>query len=136
MTLLYPLYATIICAFVDYLRIKLSFGKVENVDKFWTISIGIISFTICLDLSFLYTDELTPLMVLVYLLYYVSLRLTFYSPILNILRGLDIFYRSSTTNSRIDQLLNKYKITPLAVLLIGFFLSFVFGYIWQTYIYQ
>jgi steroid 5-alpha reductase family enzyme len=135
-TLLFPVLATILCAIIDFLRIKFSYGKVENIDKFWTISIGVILFTVCLDLSFVYTDELSPLMVLVYLLYYLSVRLTFYSPLLNVLRGLDIFYRSTTTNSRIDQLLNKYNITPLAVMVIGFVLTFIFAFIWQTYIYQ
>jgi steroid 5-alpha reductase family enzyme len=135
MTLLYPFYAALICAFIDYVRIKLTFGKVQNIDKFWTISIGVIFFAICLDLSFLYTDELTPIMVLVYLLYFLSVRLAIYSPILNVLRGLDVFYRSTTTNSRIDQLLNKYRITPLSVLILSLIGSLIFGYIWFIYIY-
>lgn len=136
MTLVYPLLATMLCAFIDFIRIKLSFGKIQNVDKFWTISIAIFLFTVCLDLSFTYSDEITPLMVLVYLIYYLFLRLTFYSPLLNVLRGLDVFYRSTSTNSKIDQLLIKYNISPLAVLIVGFIMTFIFGFIWQTYLYK
>jgi hypothetical protein len=130
MTFLYPFFANILASFIDYLRIKLSFGKVQNVDKFWTISIAIVFFALCLDLSFSYYDEISPLKVLVYLIYFSFVRLLIYSPILNLLRGLPILYRSKTTNSKVDQFLNNYNISPLLVVNFAILGTILFGYIW------
>ena len=128
MTLILPILATIICAFVNFLRIKATYGKVTNINKVITVSLGICFYLFCLDLSFSNSYDITPLKSVVYAAYYVCIRLAFYNPFLNLMRGLDIFYRSETTNSVIDRLLDKYGITPLFVLILSTFLSFFFAY--------
>jgi hypothetical protein len=130
MTFIYPILAVILSAFIEFIRIKITFGKVQNVSKFVTVIIAVVLFVLCLDLSFGYYDDITPLMVLVYLLYYSFLRLLIYSPLLNVLRGLPILYRSTTTNSVIDKLLNKYQISPLMVINFALLGTLLSGYAW------
>ena len=105
MTLTYPILSAIIAAFIEWVRIKLSFGRVSNVNKLWTYTIGVIFFAASLSLSVNYYDDISPLYVLCYALHFASVRGVIYDPLLNLLRGLPIDYKSKTTNSVIDAMI-------------------------------
>jgi len=105
MTLTYPILSGIIAAFIEWVRIKLSFGRVSNVNKLWTYTIGVIFFAASLSLSVNYYDDISPLYVLCYALHFASVRGVIYDPLLNLLRGLPIDYKSKTTNSVIDAMI-------------------------------
>lgn len=130
MTLVYPILATILAAFIDYVRIRLSYGKAENIGKFLTINIGALLFALCLGLSVGYYDLLSPLDVAVYLAYYILVRLCIYSPLLNIIRGLYIFNQSETTNSKVDQFLLRNNIPPVLVMLVSLIAALIMGFLW------
>lgn len=130
MTLVYPILATILAAFIDYVRIRLSHGKAENIGKFLTINIGALLFALCLGLSVGYYDLLSLLDVAVYLAYYILVRLCIYSPLLNIMRGLYIFKQSETTNSKVDQFLLRNNIPPVLVMLVSLIAALIMGLLW------
>lgn len=130
MTLVYPILATILAAFIDYVRIRLSYGKAENIGKFLSINIGALLFALCLGLSVGYYDLLSPLDVAVYLAYYILVRLCIYSPLLNIMRGLYIFKQSETTNSKVDQFLLRNNIPPVLVMLVSLIAALIMGLLW------
>jgi len=122
LTLILPFFASVLAAIIEYLRIRFSHGRLSNVNKFWTVNIGVVLFIVCLALSLDYYDEVSPIDVLIYLTYYASCRGMVYDIILNILRGLSIDYASKTTNSIIDRLfVNKstFWITKFMYLIIA-----------------
>ena len=129
LTILAPISSAILCAVIEFTRIELSFGKVANVNKLWSVTIGVIFLIVCLSLSIGYYDDVLPHHVLVYAIYFAACRGMFYDVMLNTLRGLELDYKSSTTNSKIDQFLNKYSfwMTKIIYLIIGL----ISGYIWQ-----
>jgi hypothetical protein len=102
MILLYPILSAILSTCIEWLRIRLSYGKVSNVNKLWTYTIGVILFAASLSLSVDYYDDISPLYVLCYAMHFASVRGVIYDPLLNLLRGLPIDYKSETTNSIID----------------------------------
>ena len=104
MMLIYCIFAAIISALIEGLRINLSNGKVANINKIWTYTIGFCMFGICLALSVGYYDEIWPLDVMRYAIYFASVRGVVYDPLLNVLRGLSVDYTSKSTNSIIDRL--------------------------------
>jgi hypothetical protein len=129
LTIIAPIASAILCAIIEFIRIELSFGKVSNVNKLWSITIGILFFMVCLSVSVGYYDDLLPHHVLVYSIYFAACRGMFYDVMLNILRGLELDYKSGTTNSRIDQFTNKYSFwMTKAIYLI---IALITGYIWQ-----
>ena len=103
-TLILPFFASVLSAIIEYSRIRFSHGRLGNVNKFWTINIGVVLFIVCLSLSLDYYDDVSPIDVLVYLIYYASCRGMIYDITLNTLRGLRIDYVSITTNSIIDRI--------------------------------
>ena len=127
MTLIYPIIAAIFCAIIEYIRIMQSWGA-PNVNKLWTITIGVIFFAICLSLSVGYYDEIWPYHVAIYGLYFASCRAIVYDIMLNILRGLPMDYRSRTTNSQHDQM--TANINFWAVKGFYLFLGLISGYLW------
>lgn len=130
MTLVYPIFATILAAFIDYLRIRFSYGQTQNIGKFLTVNIAALLFALCLGLSVGYYDLLSPLDVVVYLVYYVLIRLCIYSPLLNVMRGLYIFRVSRTTNSKVDQFFIRHNIPPVVVMLVALIGALIFGLVW------
>lgn len=122
LTFVLPLIAASLSSIVEYLRIKYSHGKVKNVSKFVTVNIGVVLFIVCLALSVDYYDEIYPVDVLAYLVYYASCRGILYDITLNTLRGLNIDYVSKTTNSLIDRMFvrkSTFWITKLVYLVIA-----------------
>jgi len=103
MFIVYTILAVIISAIIDWIRITLSIGKVSNINKVVTFTIGATLFGICLAL--IYTDYYyTPgfFEILTYSIFYTSSRATLYDVILNLLRDKEIDYISTSTNSLID----------------------------------
>lgn len=127
-SLLLPIASALLCAIIEYVRIVWSFGA-DNVNKLWTITIGVILFAVCLAISINYYDEIWPHHVAVYALYYACCRGVFYDAMLNILRGLPLDYKSSTTNSKIDKFTYKYSFWLIKCVYLG--ISIATGYLWQ-----
>ena len=107
MTLIYPIFAAVICAVIEFIRIMKSWG-VPNVNKLWTVTIGLIFFAICLALSVGYYDNILLYHVVIYAMYFAACRGLIYDILLNTLRGLPVGYKSKSTNSKIDQMLIKF----------------------------
>lgn len=123
-----PISAALVCAFIEYARISMSQG-LPNVNKLWTVTIGVIFFAVCLALSVNYYDEIWPHHVAVYALYYACCRGVVYDISLNLLRGLNIDYKSSTTNSKIDKFTYNYSFWLIKSVYLG--IGIVTGYLWQ-----
>lgn len=130
LTLILPVCAAIICAVIESVRIHFSYGEVDNINKLWTITIGVILFVVCLALSVSYYDDIMPGDVMCYLLYYVGWRGMMYDITLNLLRGLPFNYVSNTTNSIIDRIFVRglHFLVPKFVYLL---IVVIFGYLWQ-----
>jgi len=130
LTFILPAISAVICAAIEYLRIKATQGKVANVSKFWSVTIAFVFFGLCLALSIDYYDYILPHHVLFYGLYFAGCRGFIYDVVLNLLRGLKYNYVSHTTNSFIDRIItNKYSfiVIKFAYLLI----MIIFGVLWQ-----
>ena len=130
LTLILPVFAAIICAVIESIRIRFSYGDVENINKLWTITIGVILFVVCLALSVNYYDDIMPGDVLSYAIYYAGWRGMMYDVTLNLLRGLPFNYVSNTTNSIFDRLLVR-KDTFFAIKFVFLLIVVIFGYLWQ-----
>ena len=131
MTFIYCIFAAIISALIEALRIKLSKGKVDNINKLWTYTIGFCMFGVCLALSVGYYDEIWPLDVACYAIYFASVRGVVYDPLLNVLRGLSVGYTSKTTNSIIDRTVgNRVNFWVLRIIYLAF--ALISGIIWIT----
>lgn len=107
MTLIYPILFAAVCAVIEFIRILKAWG-VPNINKLWTVTIGVIFFAISLALSVDYYDEIWPYHVIIYGIYYASCRGFIYDILLNILRGLPVDYKSKSTNSKIDKALYRF----------------------------
>lgn len=129
MTLIYPIIAAVLSALLEGVRIKMSHGKVANINKMVTYSVGAILFAVCIDLSTDYYDNILPHHVLCYLIYFAAVRGVVYDPLLNRLRGLPIDYKSASTNSIIDRLIGN-RVNFLLLRLFYFAISIIFGFIW------
>lgn len=88
--------ATILAAFIDFLRIKAKKGEVANIQHVWSWLIGGVFLLICVLL--LKIEHW-----IVYTFVCIGIRAVFYDPVLNLLRQLPIDYTSKTTTSRIDK---------------------------------
>lgn len=103
---IYTIIANLIAVCIESIRIKSAFGKVANINKFVTYTIGYIMFG--LTLAFTYADYYyyTPNVwqILLFALFFISVRGVIYDPILNLLTGKKIDYVSTSTNSIIDQI--------------------------------
>jgi len=133
LTFILPVISAIICAAIEYLRIKATQGKVANVSKFWSVTIAFVFFGFCLALSIDYYDHILPHHVLFYGLYFAGCRGLFYDVCLNAFRGLRLDYFSNHTNSRTDILFRNlggfWALRLLSVLFVV-----IFGYLWQLLI--
>ena len=130
LTFILPIISAILCAVIEYIRIKVAHGKVANISKFLSVTIAFVFFGFCLALSVDYYDYILPHHVLFYGLYFVGCRGLIYDVVLNLLRGLKYNYISNTTNSLIDRIFtNKYSfiVIKFAYLLI----MIIFGGLWQ-----
>ena len=125
-----PIISAILCAVIEYLRIKSTHGKVANVSKFWSVTIALLFFGICLALSVDYYDNILPWHVLYYGFYSTGCRGLFYDMCLNAFRGLRLDYFSNHTNSRIDNYFRNLG-GFWALRGISAFTSLIFGYLWQ-----
>ena len=129
MTLIYPIFAAIISAIIEAIRINLSKGTVDNINKLWTYTIGFCMFGACLALSVDYYDEIWPQDVLCYTIYFAFVRGVIYDPLLNSLRGLKIDYKSNTTNSIIDRKIgNRVNFWVLRIIYLA--IALISGFVW------
>jgi len=124
MTLIYPIFASLITVVIEAIRIYLSKGFTANINKLWTYTIGVLFFGVCLALSVGYYDEIWPLDVMCYMVYFASVRG-------NVLRGLKIDYTSKTTNSIIDRVIgNRVQFWVLRIIYLA--IALISGFIWIT----
>jgi hypothetical protein len=129
MTLIYPIFAAVISALIEAIRIKLSKGSVYNINKLWTYTIGFCMLGACLALSVDYYDEIWPQDVFCYAVYFAFVRGVIYDPLLNLLRGLSVDYKSKTTNSIIDRKIgNRVNFWVLRIIYLAF--ALISGIIW------
>lgn len=129
LTFILPILSAIVCASIEYARIVSVKGQVDNVNKLWSVTIGVVFFVVSLALSVSYYDDIMPDDVLFYAIYYSGCRGLFYSPTLNALRGLRFDYFSDSTNSIIDSFFSKiggFWASMVAYLII----TIISGFIW------
>jgi hypothetical protein len=132
LTFLLPICAAILCAAIEWVRITISHGKVKNINKIITWSVGVIMFAVCLSIILDYYDDASFFGVLFYGLYYASARGVMYDICLNKFRGLRWSYKSETTNSVLDKLYNSavpfwlIRIVYVIILLISVILCLYF----------
>jgi hypothetical protein len=129
MTLIYPIFAVVISALIEALRINLSKGRVDNINKLWTYTIGFLMLGACLALSLDYYDEVWPQDVFCYVVYFAFVRGVIYDPLLNLLRGLSVDYKSKTTNSIIDRKIGN-RVNFWVLRIIYLLLAVISGIIW------
>ena len=129
LTLILPVCAAIICAFIEWLRIDSKHGKVANVSKFWSVTISFVFFGFSLALSIDYYDHILPHHVLFYGLYFAGCRGLFYDVCLNAFRGLRLDYFSNHTNSRTDIVFRNLG-GFWALRAVSLITSLIFGYLW------
>ncbi len=110
----------ILTVFIEWLRIKAVKGKVQNINKLITYTIGLCCFLICSVF-----DKLSGVEYLLYAFYFACVRGVIYDPLLNVLRGLRWDYKSATTNSKLDKLL---KPVPFLALRLVYLLLAIFFY--------
>jgi hypothetical protein len=109
--IIYNIIASLTAAGIEAWRIDAAHGKVKNINKWVTYFIALLFMIPCF-----YEESV---------LNYIFVRGFVYSPFLNILRHKHPFYYSLTTNSKIDQLLNKFGVRPLVVFIISLILSII-----------
>lgn len=100
---IYTISAVILSILIESIRIRVSYGKVQNVNKVITFIIGVTLFSVCLAL--IYTDYYytpNPIEVGLYALFYASVRGVLYDPLLNLWTDKELDYVSTNTNSVID----------------------------------
>lgn len=92
---------TILLAYVDKSRIKSTFGEVQNIDKKFSWSLGVI----VAILIYLYCHDWDCTVSWDWLFFFeaIAIRGIFYDPALNLFRRKKIDYRSKTTNSKTDK---------------------------------
>jgi len=118
---LHPIFAAIITAIIEAIRIRLSYGRVRNVNKLWTYTIGFLAFGVCLALTLDYFEDAPFFKVMFYGVYFASCRGLIYDIVLNTFRGLPIDYKSKSTNSIIDMNINvNFYLLRLIYLVLGF----------------
>jgi hypothetical protein len=129
-TFILPIISAILCAVIEYIRIKVTHGKVANISKFWSVTIAFVFFGLCLALSVDYYDYILPHHVLFYGLYFVGCRGLIYDVVLNLLRGLKYNYISSTTNSIFDRIFVR-RYTFFVLKIVFLIIMIIFGGLWQ-----
>jgi len=104
MFVLYTVIAVVVSVLIEAARIKAAQGKVANINKLVTYTIGALLFGV--NLAFIYSNSyyITPgvFEILVLGIFYAAVRGVLYDPILNVARGRSINYTSTTTNSIVD----------------------------------
>jgi hypothetical protein len=130
LTFILPVISAIVCSGIEYLRIKSVHGKVDNVNKLWSVTIGVVFFAVSLACSVSYYDDILPGHVFTYALYYAGCRGLIYDTFLNAFRGLPFDYFSDHTNSLVDKLSRNLG-GFWALRLISLLVTIVFGYLWH-----
>lgn len=100
---IYTIVAIILSVLIESIRIRASYGKVQNVNKVVSFTIGAALFGVCLAL--MYTDYYyTPgiIEVVLYGIFYASVRGSLYDPLLNLWTDKELEYVSTNTNSIVD----------------------------------
>lgn len=128
MTLIYPILFAAVCAVIEAARIRSTYGKVANINKLWTITIAILFFGVSLLLSVDYYDNILPYHIVIYGIYFACCRGVVYDILLNILRGLRADYKSESTNSKIDQMLDSFDFWLMKAFYIT--LGILMGVLW------
>jgi hypothetical protein len=100
---IYTIAAIVLSVLIESIRIRVSYGKIENINKVVSFTIGAALFGVCLAL--IYTDYYytpNPLEVGLYGIFYASIRGVLYDPLLNLWTDKELDYVSTETNSVID----------------------------------
>jgi hypothetical protein len=100
---IYTIAAIVLSVLIESIRIRVSYGKIENINKVVSFTIGTALFGVCLAL--IYTDYYytpNPLEVGLYGIFYASIRGVLYDPLLNLWTDKELDYVSTKTNSVID----------------------------------
>ena len=103
MFVIYTIAAILLSILVESVRIRASYGKVQNVSKVVSFTIGAALFGVCLAL--IYTDYYyTPgiVEVALYGIFYASVRGSLYDPLLNLWTDKELEYVSTNTNPIVD----------------------------------
>ncbi len=103
MFVIYTIAAIVLSVLIESIRIRVSYGKIENINKVVSFTIGAALFGVCLAL--IYTDYYytpNPLEVGLYGIFYASIRGVLYDPLLNLWTDKELDYVSTETNSVID----------------------------------
>ena len=103
MFVIYTIAAIVLSVLIESIRIRVSYGKIENINKVVSFTIGAALFGVCLAL--IYTDYYytpNPLEVGLYGIFYASIRGVLYDPLLNLWTDKELDYVSTKTNSVID----------------------------------
>lgn len=103
MFVIYTIAAIVLSVLIESVRIRVSYGKIENINKVVSFTIGAALFGVCLAL--IYTDYYytpNPLEVGLYGLFYASVRGALYDPLLNLWTDKELDYVSTETNSVVD----------------------------------
>ena len=103
MFVIYTIAAIVLSVLIESIRIRVSYGKIENINKVVSFTIGTALFGVCLAL--IYTDYYytpNPLEVGLYGIFYASIRGVLYDPLLNLWTDKELDYVSTKTNSVID----------------------------------
>jgi hypothetical protein len=100
----YSVISAVICAFIDYMRIRTTEGTVLNISKSWTVFYGgLLCFVgYCIFNNNPQTFLEFIIGFITYCISFASIRGVIYDPSLNLMRGKKIDYESNTTNSKID----------------------------------
>lgn len=103
MFIVYTIAAIIVSVLIETIRIRVSYGKVQNISKVVSFTIGAALFGVCLALiytNYYYTPGLIE--VGLYGLFYACVRGILYDPLLNLGTNKKLNYVSINTNSVID----------------------------------
>lgn len=110
---IYCILSAIVCALIDWYRIKSVHGEVENISKSWTVFLGglicFIGYGIFHKDPQFFIDFIIQL--LLFCLLFASIRGSLYDISLNVFRKRKIDYESTKTNSKFDKKEQKWKLS-------------------------
>jgi hypothetical protein len=126
--------AIVLACTIEWVRWKILFGKVKNLDKKYSVLIGFGLFVfvavkfIGFDASF-FLKSLAKWFV--YGIECIGIRIVLYDPVLNIFMGRYIDHISHTTNSLTDQKQADFNINFWQERVIGLVITLVFSFLYQ-----
>jgi len=99
--------AAVLYTFIEWLRIKFSWGKVPNIDHGLSFLIAFACFT---AMIFIFNQPILTWQTFWYGLYFASVRGMIYDPLLNFFCGRYLDYEGTTSNNKTDRLERRLKL--------------------------